>query len=511
MGPAVSLADAAQEAGIVVAALLAGVVVLAPAPRARAVAAAFALLLTPVLLVAEIWDTPQFEPLRDRPVVAALLGLAGVAAVAAAALAIDRQPLVLPLAAVAVLPFRIPVASGGETANLLVPLYLVVAAGTVAFIVSDLRGRALSRDRPPGEPGTLEWLLLGLVVLYAVQATYSSSFSRALEQVVFFYVPFALLFALLVRYEWTPRLLRAALLVLVGLALLLALVGFVEYATRTLLLNPRVISSNQFQSYFRVNSLFFDPNIYGRFLVVVMTLLAAVLLWGRERRQTLLAGGALAVLWGALVLTLSQSSLAALLVALGILAALRFDWRPVAVVAAAALAAGALVVAAFPGELRLNTGRGERSLNDSTSGRADLIRGGIDLFAERPLQGWGAGAFEEEFRRERKTSNERAAVASHTIPITVAAEQGVGGLLLYLVVLLAAFVRLLRGARAVAARAAVAGAFAALVIHTWLYAAFLEDPLSWALLAVGTAVAVPVARRAPAATAPARAAPAGAA
>ena len=51
-------------------------------------------------------------------------------------------------------------------------------------------------------------------------------------------------------------------------------IGFVEYAKRELLLNPKVISSNQFESYFRVNSLFFDPNIYGRFLATVMIGLA---------------------------------------------------------------------------------------------------------------------------------------------------------------------------------------------------------------------------------------------
>ena len=45
---------------------------------------------------------------------------------------------------------------------------------------------------------------------------------------------------------------------------MLVAIGFVEYATRHLLWNPKVIASNQFESYFRVNSLFFDPNIYGR-------------------------------------------------------------------------------------------------------------------------------------------------------------------------------------------------------------------------------------------------------
>ncbi|HEV2820474.1 MAG TPA: hypothetical protein VGW11_08210, partial [Solirubrobacteraceae bacterium] len=54
-----------------------------------------------------------------------------------------------------------------------------------------------------------------------------------------------------------------------------------------------------------------------------------------------------------------------------------------------------------------------------------------------------------------------------------------------------AFMRLLRGAGRSPARAAVAAAFAALVAHTMLYAAFLEDPLTWALLGVGVALARP--------------------
>ena len=52
-----------------------------------------------------------------------------------------------------------------------------------------------------------------------------------------------------------------------------------------------------------------------------------------------------------------------------------------------------------------------------------------------------------------------------------------------------AFARLGRGARGDPARAFVLAAFTGLVVHTLLYAAFLEDPLTWALLAVGSALA----------------------
>jgi O-antigen ligase len=252
-----------------------------------------------------------------------------------------------------------------------------------------------------------------------------------------------------------------------------------------------VISANQFQTYFRVNSLFFDPNIFGRFLAVVATLTAGVLLWARRPRTIALAGLALAVLWLGLVLTLSQSSLTALLVGLAVLGAVRYGTRWALPAGAVGLAAAVVVVIAFPHAVRLNV-NSLQSLNGSTSGRADLVRGGLDMFGARPIQGFGSGSFAREFRRRHETSDEKAAAASHTIPLTVAAEQGVGGLILYLLLLAAAFGRLLRGARASPARAAIGAAFAGLIVHTFLYAAFLEDPLLWTLLAVGTALALPV-------------------
>ena len=60
-------------------------------------------------------------------------------------------------------------------------------------------------------------------------------------------------------------------------------IGFWEYERRELLWNPKVIAANQFESYFRVNSVFWDPNIYGRFLVLVMLGAAASMLWSRDR------------------------------------------------------------------------------------------------------------------------------------------------------------------------------------------------------------------------------------
>ena len=109
------------------------------------------------------------------------------------------------------------------------------------------------------------------------------------------------------------------------------------------------------------------------------------------------------------------------------------------------------------------------------------------------------------------------AAVSHTIPLTVAAEQGLIGLLAYLVLMVTAFRLVFGGVRArvrkttstpsassgtgwppgieAVAAAAVAAAFSALVLHTLVYAAFLEDPLSWALLALAGALAARSAAR----------------
>jgi O-antigen ligase len=480
---------------LILAALLAAGALVARAPRVRAAAMLGALVLAPVILGFHIADSDQVEPLRDHPSLAAAGAVGAVVALVLLAVLFDRRPAWLPVAAAATLPFRVPIASGGSTANLLVPLYLVVAAGAAAYALPRLAGR----ERPEGgrDPGALEWALAASLAVYGIQASYSDDFGHALENVVFFYVPFALLFTLVARVAWTPRLARVCLGVLVVLALALVGVGFVEYATRHLFLNPKVIASNQLEDYFRVNSLFFDPNIYGRFLAVVMLLLAAWLLWARRQREVVAGALLLAVLWAGLVLTFSQSSFTALLVGLAILGAMRWSVRWALILSGGALVVAVAFVALAPGAVNLELGN-SRSADKATSGRYDLIKGGLKLFRDAPLVGQGSGSFAREYRRAEHVSPERAASASHTIPVTVAAEQGVIGLVAYLALLAAALARLFRGARRVPERAAVAAAFVALIAHSMMYAAFLEDPLTWTLLGAGTAMALWAAVREPA-------------
>ena len=163
--------------------------------------------------------------------------------------------------------------------------------------------------------------------------------------------------------DWPAWVVTRSYGIAVVLALVFAGVGFVEYATKHIFLNQKLIESNQFESYFRVNSLFFDPNIYGRFLALVMIGLAAVLLWPRRRPRTVgVSAAVLAVLWGALILSFSQSSIAALLVGLAVLAALKYGLRPVIAVGAVVAVIGLVVVLAAPGLIHLNT-KSSRSIS----------------------------------------------------------------------------------------------------------------------------------------------------
>jgi O-antigen ligase len=481
---------------MVMAALAAAAGLLLPKPSQRAVGMLAAMALVPVLVLGEVWNSSQLDPVRSHPALAVVLAVAGLALVALLARFLLAHPNAFPLLAVAALPFRIPVDVGSGSANLLVPLYAVVAAGVLAYAWERLRPdpfagggpRIAPRDRRGGD---VELALLAAVVLYSIQAAWSSDFEQALKNVAFFYIPFLLLFRLLAATNWTRRLAINCLVVATALALAFVAIGFVEYATRHLFWNPKVIASNQFESYFRVNSLFFDPNIYGRFLAVVMSFLAAVQLWARNWRTLATATLALGVLLAGLVLTFSQSSLAALLVSLLVLGALRWRAKPVLLGAVAVALVAGVAALAFPGVTRVDLGSG-RSLRKATSGRTDLIKGGVKMFLDRPILGYGSGAFAAEFRRREHTSDERAASASHTIPITVAAEQGVLGLASYLLVLVTAFALVLQGlgrlrgpdppSAELVARGAIAAAFTGLVVHTLAYAAFLEDPLTWTLL-----------------------------
>lgn len=436
--------------------------------------------------------------LGDNLAVVLIAGtLVGAAVVAALALLFTYRPALFPIFAVAVLPFRLPVEIGDSSANLLIPLYAIIAAATVVYLGRRFAERGQNRAK---RTSLVSKLLLVFVALYALQALYSPDQDKGLEQLVFFYVPFAVLFKLLVEVRWPARLAAICAAVVVVMATLFSVVGFWEFATRQLFWNSSVIDANQFAAYFRVNSVFFDPNIFGRYLTVAILIVVTVMLWGLRERWWPYYALVLAVLWGGLVVSLSQSSFAALLLGLALLAGLRWSLKWTAVTVGGTVVLGLILIAFFPGAIHLKTEK-LSSLDSATSGRVELATGGVELFGDRPIWGYGAGSFSYQYREQEGVSALTAASASHNTAITVAAEQGLLGLLVYIALAISSFVMLFRRTayrvfdrappqRAFnAARAAIAVSYAAIFIHSMVYAAYLEDPMTWILLGVGAALA----------------------
>jgi putative inorganic carbon (hco3(-)) transporter len=506
--------DALEWVGVLAACGAAATALVAHETRVRAAAMVLALVLAPALVAGDVWDTERFRDLRDSPM--QLLALAVVAAIGISLLTavILRWPGALPLLAFGVLAFRIPVELGGETSNLLIPLYLVIASGTAATAIATWKHRPAWAHPEPRDGGrgsertsvddssrasgsgarrasdfaarALPWLLAGFLVLYALQSAYSSDLSKATETVSFFFVPFAVFLALLLQVRWTSNLLTALFAIVFVEGLLFVIVGVWQFAARDLFWNPTVIAGNEVHTYFRVNSLFWDPNVLGRYLVLAALAATAYMLWTRHAERAIAAAAGCIVLLVGLTLSFSQSSILALLAGLLALVVLRWGLRWALVAGAAiAIASGALVLAAGVKPTS------SESLETRSSGRVSLITGGVELAGDRPLHGYGSGAFQNEFaQRYLDVDETEGGAISHSEPITVAAEQGAVGLLLYGALVLAGLVALLGAAPLIPApRGALVACFVAMVVHSLAYAGFLIDPVTWALLGVGLSLA----------------------
>ncbi len=491
----------------IIAACAVAVAILDKPSMRRSLAMTLAAVLVPVLIAGDQWDSGPITELRNSPGLLAVAVILGLGLVGLLAWVIDRWPVIFPVLVLIALPFRVPLNVGGEDANLLVPLYLVMGGGVLASLIRARRGDLLPNTPTVLPTGLARWmkpLLAASVILYALGLLYSDDRSTGLQNLCFFLIPFGVIFALMAEVEWTKRRLRILLGVVVGLALVCAFVGFVEYATRDLLWNQVVIRSNDFHVYFRVNSLFWDPNVYGRYLALAITMVAAALLWARPNRESVILAVVSGVLWLALMTTYSQSSFIALIAGLVTLIALRWSLKWV-VAGLAAMAVAVVLFGTFAGGLvKLDLG----AINKQTSGRANLVSGGLDLFEARPVYGYGPGSFSFAFKRD-VAGPDAPVTESHTEPITIGAEQGLIGLAIYVALILSIFAALMAGFRKVmpglgaasrsydpdrgppAARAAMLAAFVAVLVHTLTYAGFLDDPVTWVLIAIGYSLAFP--------------------
>jgi putative inorganic carbon (HCO3(-)) transporter len=394
------------------------------------------------------------------------------------------QPWLFPLLALACVPARVGVHVGGSSSKLLVPLYVVVLGAAILLgwelVEGDTRFRELR---------LASWPLAGLIAWMGVSLAWSKDVDEGAIELLAFVVPFALLALTVSRLPWSRWGARALCAEVAVMGVVFAVVGFYQYETRDIFQNPKVITANAYAPFFRVNSVFWDPSVYGRFLVVAMAPSIVIVALGRSVRWSVVAGAAIVVTWLGLLISYSQSSFAALLVVVLGAAFVAWRWRAlVAVVLAVAVLAGISV--SQPQIRRSLQHHTSHGLNDATSGRASLVANGIRIAVHHPVLGVGVGGFKRAYaERVGLRGKDPKKAASHDTPVTVAAENGFVGLALFGGAVAAFLVEAFRRRRRSVSLVAGLG-IAAIFCHSLFYNAFFEDPMTWALFGLA-ALALP--------------------
>jgi O-antigen ligase len=250
----------------------------------------------------------------------------------------------------------------------------------------------------------------------------------------------------------------------------------------------------------RINTTFADPNHFARFLLEGIVVALALWFFVERRVKLLLLAPTMALSLLTLVFTGSRGAwivgavaLPVMVMALPIERALRLRMLGMG---AALLVVAALVVAAFSPFFtkRVNT----FTFGVEASGaRPYLVKAGLNMFADHPLTGVGAGgyqtSFEDDYYRYKDPKIKANVTISHTSLVTLMAELGVVGLvaLAFVVVRWSAYVRaLMSGAprEMTATLAGLAVVSAIIFFGSQTEGRFLEDPYLW--FAAGLAVAI---------------------
>src|SRR5437870_4172834 len=153
-------------------------------------------------------------------------------------------------------------------------------------------------------------LVVGVLVVGAGAVALSRYPAIVPIALLFFLFPFSALVVAVARSPFRPWHPRALATTLVALAGLFSAVALFQRLTHGHLLAGDVARANAYTTYFRVTSLFKDPSIFGRHVVIAIAVLLVAVWLGRIGFW---AGAALiSFLWAGLLFSYSQSSFVAL-------------------------------------------------------------------------------------------------------------------------------------------------------------------------------------------------------
>jgi O-antigen ligase/polysaccharide polymerase Wzy-like membrane protein len=164
---------------------------------------------------------------------------------------------------------------------------------------------------------------------------------------------------------------------------------------------------------------FGDPNFFALSLAALVPITMAVSTWGAWHRVLGLVATAGAI--GGILAAGSRGALLAALVALMLVAVASHESRRVALVMPLC---ALLALPAFADQVTASQSR-------EVSGRATEMQIGIEMFGDHPFAGVGPTRYSELYRdyARRFGDDPRPTRAAHSLPVEIAAEQGVLGLI----------------------------------------------------------------------------------
>ncbi len=367
---------------------------------------------------------------------------------------------------------------------------LVFALAFVVWLVRPGRPRA---DVVPSSPMTLPLALLFAVFALSTLYAFDAAAARTESMRLLFSLGSFALVPFFVRDRLS---LRWTLYALVFSGAALAVAGVYQQATDTFFWNAGLGLYGER----RINTTFADPNHFARFLLEAVVV--AMMLWFYARRRVkfgfLLPSMAVGVL--TLVFTGSRGAwvvgllaLPASVMALPLARSLRLRMLGMG---AALLVLAALAVAAVNPYFvkRVNT---FTFGFEAAGARPYLVKAGLNMFADHPVAGVGAGgyqsSFQDDYLRYKDPKIKANITISHTSVVSIMAELGAIGLaaLAFVAVRWVAYVRGLLAQAPPELKAATVGLAmitAIIFLGSQTEGRFLEDPYLW--LAGGLIVAI---------------------
>jgi putative inorganic carbon (HCO3(-)) transporter len=334
----------------------------------------------------------------------------------------------------------------------------------IALLLLLLLARWFLRGEPPAGGGVALVLMIGYVLLTSLSLFYAGAIDSTLENISELVKNAAIAIIVTLMLKCGDALRRVSRSLLVG-GLFLGTISSYQYLTGTFTNEywgfglARIQDIVGAEQSYRIGGPIGDPNFYGQMLLFVVPLAVDCLRYDKENLWRLIAACALAVTLLSIAFTFSRGTFLAAGIIL-LLMLVKDPPRPAVTAAILALTVIALL-ALMPqylgrmltvAESVSNLGNDTTSnlQDDSIQGRLSIMHVALKIFLDHPLLGIGLGNFEhyyQQYALQFYIPHRGTDMAAHSLYLEIAAERGLLGLAVYLVLIWYIFRIIMKSAR----------------------------------------------------------------